>query len=100
MLKSRSGHRFNMFIMKKSIADKYCEWLFNILFEVEKNTDVSSWDTSEKRIYGYLSERLLDVWLDYNNILSKDIPYLFMEKQNWVKKGFKFIKRKFKVRKY
>ena len=26
-------HAFNMFIMKKEYLDKYCNWLFDILFE-------------------------------------------------------------------
>lgn len=94
-MKKRSGHRFNMFIMKKNIFDSYCEWMFDVLFKVEKMTDISKWNKSEQRIYGYISERLLDVYLLTNSIKSKDIPYMFMEKQNWIKKGFKFVKRKF-----
>lgn len=96
VMKKRSGHRFNMFIMKKSLLNDYCEWLFNILSYVEKNVDISTWSKSEQRIYGYLSERLFDVWIDKNNIKYKNIPYKFIEKQNWTKKILKFIIRKFR----
>lgn len=95
MLKKRSGHRFNMFIMKKELAEQYCQWLFELLFKVEESMDIKDWSKSEQRVYGYLSERLLDVWLIKNGLKVKNISYIFMEKQNWLKKIFKFIKRKF-----
>lgn len=57
----------NMIITKKKIFDTYCEWLFDILFEVERRVDISSYDTFQARIYGYLSERLLRVWLLKNS---------------------------------
>lgn len=98
VMKKKSGHRFNMFIMKKTLADKYCLWLFDILEKVEERIDLSEWDKSEQRVFGYLSERLLDVWLDKNNIDYKDIKYMFMEKQIWIKKGWNFIRRKFKAK--
>lgn len=94
VMNKRSGHRFNMFVMKKSLFDDYCNWLFGILFEVEKRIDIKNWDASEQRVYGYISERLLDVWLDKNKIIYKEIPVMFMEKQNWIKKGYRFVKRK------
>lgn len=53
----------NMVITKKDIFDKYCEWLFDILFEVEKRVDISGYDTFQARIFGYLSERLFRVWI-------------------------------------
>ena len=53
----------NMWITSKKIFDSYSEWLFDILFEVEKRTDISEYDTYQGRIYGFLSERLFRVWL-------------------------------------
>lgn len=37
----KSGYCFNMCIMDKEKFDNYCQWLFGILFELEKN--LSSW---------------------------------------------------------
>lgn len=96
MLKKRSGHRFNMFIAKKEIANSYCNWLFNILFETEKHLDISEWSKNEQRVYGFLSERLLDVYISHNKLKVKNQNYFFAEKQNWVKKIFNFLKRKIK----
>lgn len=88
------GHRFNMFIMKKEILDSYCIWLFDILFELEKRLDISDYSANDKRVFGFVSERLLDVWIEKNEIKYKDIPYIFLEKQNWITKGLNFILRK------
>ena len=93
-MKKTTGHRFNMFIMKKELADAYCAWLFDILFELEKRLDISDYSANDKRVFGFVSERLLDVWLEQNHIKCKDIPYIFLEKENWITKGVNFILRK------
>lgn len=93
-MKKTIGHRFNMFIMKKELADQYCEWLFEILFELEKRLDISSYSKYDQRVFGFVGERLLDVWLETNHITYKDIPYILLEKENWITKGANFILRK------
>lgn len=94
MRKSRSGHRFNMFIMRRDCFMAYCEWLFDILFQVEQEIDISGYSESEARVFGYLSERMLDVWIETNGISYKELGVVFMERQHWVKKGMAFLKRK------
>lgn len=94
VMKKTDGHRFNMFVMKRELLADYCGWLFDILFELEKRLDISSYSDNDKRVYGFVSERLLDVWLTKNEIKYKDIPYIFLEKQNWVTKIASFLKRK------
>lgn len=98
-MKSTKGHRFNMFIMSKEKFDDYCEWLFDVLFELEKRLDISNYSTNDARVFGFVSERLLDVWLNTNKIQYEDIPYIYMEKQNWITKGWNFLKRKFSKQK-
>lgn len=88
-------HIYNMFLMKKEIFDGYCQWLFPILFQVEQEIDISSYSQYDKRVYGFLSERLLDIYLEANGIPYREIPVIFMEQQNWLKKGTAFLKRKF-----
>ena len=97
-MKKTTGHRFNMFIMKKELADAYCAWLFDILFELEKRLDISEYSANDKRVFGFVSERLLDVWLETNGIKPKDIPYIFLEKENWFTKIMNFIMRKLKAK--
>ena len=89
------AHMFNMFVMRKDLFDSYCEWLFSVLFELEKRLDISRFDAYNTRVFGFVSERLLDVWLEKNKIPYKEQNVSFMEPQNWVKKGGLFLKRKF-----
>ncbi len=93
-MKKTTGHRFNMFVMKKELFDQYCEWLFDVLFELENRLDISSYNKNDSRVFGFVSERLLDVWLETNHLPYKDTGYVFMENQNWLVKGGNFIKRK------
>ena len=93
-MKKTTGHRFNMFIMKKDLSDRYCEWLFDILFELENRLDISDYSKNDQRVFGFVSERLLDVWIQTNGIKYKDIPYIFLEKENWITKGINFVLRK------
>lgn len=60
----------NMFIMSKKLLDEYCEWLFDILFELEKITDLTGYSPLQQRLYGFLSERLFNVWLNYHKELK------------------------------
>lgn len=56
----------NMFISRKSFLDNYCTWLFNILFRLEQEIDITKRDDYQKRIFGFLSERLFNVYLHHN----------------------------------
>lgn len=94
-MKDTKGHRFNMFIMKKEKADEYLKWMFDILFELEKRLDISDYSVNDARVFGFVSERLIDVWLETKGYEYKELPVLFMEKENWIKKGMNFLKRKF-----
>lgn len=94
-MKSTKGHKFNMFIMKREYADQYCKWLFDILFELENRLDISDYSANDARVFGFVSERLIDVWLDTNKLSYEELPVVFMEKQNWITKGGNFLKRKF-----
>ena len=94
-MKKTTGHRFNMFIMKKEYVDEYCKWMFDILFELEKRLDISEYSDYDARVFGFVSERLLDIWLETKGYKYKELPYVFMESQNWWKKGTQFLRRKY-----
>lgn len=98
VMKDTKGHRFNMFIMERSLADQYCAWLFDILFELEKRLDISNYSDNDKRVFGFVSERLLDVWIEKNRFSYVELPALYMEKRSWVKKITNFILRKIKYK--
>lgn len=98
--KRTSAHMFNMFIMKKEILNEYCTWLFDILFELEKRIDVKQYDNFHARFFGRISELLLDVWINKNNISYKEVNVIDMENVNWLKKGTAFLRSKFTGKKY
>ncbi|KRN28351.1 glycosyltransferase [Lactobacillus selangorensis] len=94
VMNSTSAHMFNMFIMRKKYFDWYCNWLFDILGKVEDQLDISDYDTYEARVYGFISELLLDTWITANHYDYKEVNFVYMEKQNWLKKGSNFLARK------
>lgn len=63
---------YNMFIAKKEIIDGYCEWVFPILFELEKEINAKDYDDYRKRVYGFLTERLFNVWFTHNNLKVRE----------------------------
>lgn len=78
---------YNMFVMKKSYFDNYCSWIFDILFTLEKRIDISSYDTHQSRVYGFLAERLFNVWINQQYLKIKNVPVVFLEEQErswWV----------------
>lgn len=98
--KRTSAHMFNMFIMKKEYLDAYCKWLFDILFELEEKIDVSKYDTFHARFFGRVSELLLDVWINTNNLKYEEVKVMDIQNINWLKKGFSFLRAKFMKKKY
>lgn len=70
---------YNMFYTSKEEIDAYCQWLFDVLFEVEKRTDISNYDAYQQRLYGFLSERLLNVWLHHRQPKIKYLPVYEVE---------------------
>ena len=70
---------YNMMIAKNSIFDTYCEWLFSVLFELEKRLkklDKLTFEDGDyqRKVFGFLGERLLLVWLKHNDINYIEVP--------------------------
>ncbi len=51
---------------------EYCDWLFTILEEAGKHIDVAGYDSYHKRVYGFLSEVLLYVWINARRYRVKE----------------------------
>lgn len=95
VMRRRSGHRFNMFIMRKEPFEAYCAWLFPILEHVEANLDIASYTPKDQRVFGYLGERLLDVWLLQTGRRYRETRVVNLESQHWGRKIRSFLQRKF-----
>ena len=98
--KRTSAHMFNICIMKKELFDKYCEWIFSILFELEKRIDYKRYDSFHARFFGRISELLLDVWINKNKLTYTEVKFIEIEKIDWIKKGKAFLMAKFAKKKY
>ena len=69
---------YNMFITSKEIVDAYCSWLFPLLFEVEKRVKISPYDY-DKRVFGFMSERLMHLYFTHNKFKIKFLPVLYVK---------------------
>ncbi len=68
---------YNMFIMRKNVLDKYCEWLWPILEECEKRCGVKE-DRYQNRYIGFLAERLMSVYFYHHRY---DLKVVFADKR-------------------
>lgn len=107
VMRRKKGYMFNMMIMQRTLLDKYCNWLYDILFELDKRVNASQLSFYQGRFFGRVSEIIFNVWLAYQIetgiLLKKDIVELsciYMEKIDWWKKGSSFLKAKFLHKKY
>ncbi|BEG98794.1 DUF4422 domain-containing protein [Bacteroides sedimenti] len=66
---------YNMFITSWKHFDGYSEWLFKILFEVEKRVKLSLYP-NQARIFGYMSERLINVYCEKHHLKIKHYPVI------------------------
>lgn len=58
----------NLMVTTRQLFQSYAAWLFDILFEVQKRIDVSAYDLYNQRVFGFLSEQMLKVWIDKNKL--------------------------------
>lgn len=63
----------NMFIMSRSQFDAYCEFLFSVLFEIEKRIKTNPY-ARQRRVLGYLAEPLLMLWIRHNKYPYATFP--------------------------
>ncbi|WP_455669721.1 DUF4422 domain-containing protein [Phocaeicola sp.] len=77
MTQKNKASCYNMFITKWEIFDAYCGWLFNILFEVEKELHISQYPY-QARVFGFMAERLLNVYCYHHSLCILHQPILFI----------------------
>ena len=62
-----------MMICRHELLKQYAEWLFDVLFEVEKHIDLDKYeDDYQRRVFGFMSERLLQVWVAHKKLKVKE----------------------------
>ncbi len=58
----------NMIVCKKELFDAYAKWLFDILFRVKERIDIENYDNYRKRVFGFVSEILLLVYVQHHGL--------------------------------
>lgn len=69
---------WNMFIMHRGLLNDYCNWLFPILETLEELIEYKQYDSYNKRVFGFLAERLFNVWIHHQKkeILELDVSHI------------------------
>ena len=80
---------YNMFITRKDVFDNYSEWLFSILFCVEKQIIIPN-NAYDRRVFGFMAERLLNLYVYHNNLKKLEVPIIFIGEGKEKKRNFKY----------
>lgn len=96
VMNSRCISLYNMFIMRRELFIEYSNWLFCILFELEKCVPYKQYGNYQRRIFGFLSERLLNIWIKKHSkaMKVKYLPVANIEGDNYMLKIIGFLRRK------
>ena len=71
ILASKYATYANMIIARKNVINEYCEWLFSILFAMEEEMIKRKIYFENSRVFGFISEILLGVWIRRNKLKVK-----------------------------
>lgn len=82
----------NIFIMEHCLFDCYCAWLFRILAEFDRRADFSRYNSSERRVDGYLGERLFGVF--YTQCRMEGVRSVELPRMDFIADGQTRRKRK------
>lgn len=71
----------NIYIMRKTVFQNYCAWLFDILAEFDRRVDTAGYSAQELRVDGYLAERLLGIYYlaQQDKLRFSEIPRVHFE---------------------
>ncbi len=73
-----SDHRCytgNLFVAPKELFCAYSKWLFDIFFAMEPLIQTENYDEYHRRLFGFLSEQLLIVWVKHNRLSYYEAPF-------------------------
>lgn len=89
VMRGNSASFCNMAVMKREDFQSYCSWLFELLEKYESMVDLTGYTKQEQRIYGFMSEFLINVWVEKHQKRVKYVnSMLFTENKliNFLKK--------------
>lgn len=60
-------HLYNMFVSRSGFLQSYAKWLFAVLERLEQVININGRDAFQSRVFGFLSERLFNIYLLKNS---------------------------------
>ncbi len=80
MLKGRGLYANNMFVLPAKHYDRFMEWWFSVLFEIEHAISVDDYKGYQQRVMGFIAERMLTTWFLHENLNIKELPVIYFKK--------------------
>lgn len=79
------GYFNNMFVLRRDLFEEYSRIMFDVLFTLESELDISKYDMQEARVFGYISEWLFGIYVTFlkstSSIRIKELQRVFIEPQ-------------------
>jgi hypothetical protein len=96
VMAGRQLHLYNMLIAPAEEFDAYCRWLFAVLERVEQAVDMTGYTPYQQRLFGFLVERLLNVWVTHRGLRVCELPVKNTEQT--IAQGVRMLMRRQKNR--
>lgn len=82
---------YNMFITRREIFEDYSAWLFGVLAKAEEKVKISAYPF-QARVFGYMAERLLNVYVHKHDLKVKYLPVIKVSDERPLSSGVWFRK--------
>lgn len=79
------GHRLytgNMMLVSRELFHEYMGWLFPILFRAEERISIPYEDAYQRRLFGFLAERLLNIYVVHRKLRILECPVALLPPLN------------------
>lgn len=79
VIKGKRLYANNMFVLKDQHFQEFMIWWFDMLFEFEQRIDVSKYTGYQQRIFGFIAERLLNVWFSHRQLKCVELQVIYFK---------------------
>jgi hypothetical protein len=79
VLNGKKLYANNMFILKDEHFQEFMNWWFDVLFEFEQRIDLNKYTDYQQRIFGFVAERLLNVWFRKKQLHCIELPVIYFK---------------------
>ena len=83
VLNSPTLYKCNMFVTRRNVFNAYCKWLFSFYLDATEEllqvAELEKFTDNRRRILGYFSERMFNIWLIKNRLRIKELKIMQVE---------------------